>query len=144
MSRLFGFAGWCNIVLWAGGLATGGGCGYGLLSFCLDLLVGLIGWLNWSPEDFPVSSFWISMFLGLLVWLVCGLVVAGCRGGTLCMDLDVSGVGCGVGFRGLILCFVMRGDCGFGYGWTLQLFCLVFWCWLFGVCFPWFLWVGGI
>lgn len=45
----------------------------------------LIGWLNWSPEGFPVSSFWISMFLGLLVWLVCGLVADGCHSVTLCM-----------------------------------------------------------
>lgn len=38
-----GLWGWCNIVLWIGRLPHGCGCGYGLLSFCLDLLV--VNWL---------------------------------------------------------------------------------------------------
>lgn len=47
------------------------------------------------------------MFLGLAVWLVCGLVVDGCRGVALRMGLDVSVGGlCGLGF-GVVLCFVV-------------------------------------
>lgn len=60
----------------------------------------------------------------------------------LCAWMDVSGGLCGLGFGAWFCVFVLVIG-GFGYGWTLWLFCLVFWCWLFGVCFLLFCgWVG--